>query len=111
MDESNDVDRLFSWIKAPMVRYRDFTPKVEVAEAVSTWPMVHKAAVETGKASAGDAMPRGDSLAHQRIARERMTMPELVAKALHEAPLSRKVAVPEANAPHAMPSSDRLVAA
>lgn len=94
-----------------MVQYREFTPQVERQEAVATWPLVHKAAVETGFASPEEAMPQGDYLAHQRIARDRMGLGELAAKAIQEAPLTRHVVVPEANEPRAMPSSDRLVAA
>jgi hypothetical protein len=111
MDHSEDVERLFSWIKAPMVRYREFSPQVEVAEASATWPLAHAAAVQTGLVPPDAATPRGDSLAHQRIARDRMSMPELAAKAIQDAPPPGTVAMPAANAPRAMPSSDRLVAA
>ena len=94
-----------------MVQYREFTPQVERQEAVATWPLVHKAAVETGLASPEEAVPHGDYLAHQRIERGRMGLGELAARAIQETPLTRHVVVPEANEPRAMPSSDRLVAA
>src|SRR5471030_1248832 len=101
MDKSEDVERLFSWIRAPMVHYREFAPQVEVAEAVATWPLVHKAAVETGVTSAEEAVPHGDFLAHQRLARLHMGMPELAAKAIQNAPPPGTVAIPAANEPHA----------
>jgi hypothetical protein len=74
MDHSEDVERLFSWLKAPMVHYREFAPETEFSEAVATWPVVHKAAVETGVA--GDQPePQGDAVARERIARRRVTLP------------------------------------
>jgi len=41
MEHTQDVERLFSWLKAPMVHYREFAPQLEVAEAVATWPAAH----------------------------------------------------------------------
>ncbi len=97
MDHVVDVERLFSWIKAPMVHYREFAPQVEVADAVATWPLVHRAAVQSGVAAAEEAGPRGDTVARQRLARERLTMPAAAA--------SRE------STPAAAPSGDQLVAA
>jgi hypothetical protein len=85
MDHAEDVERLFSWLKAPMVHYRDFAPRIEVAEAMATWPIVHKAAVQTGIAAEEEPAPHGDVAARERIARERMTMPA-VAPAIPESP-------------------------
>jgi hypothetical protein len=86
MDQSEDVERLFSWLKAPMVHYREFAPQIEVAEAVATWPLVHKAAVQTG-VSDDEAAPHGDSVVKERMARDRMMMPTGAAQAIRETPL------------------------
>jgi hypothetical protein len=75
MDHSEDVERLFSWLKAPQVHYREFAPQREVADAVATWPVVHRTAVQTGVAAANEPAPEGDAAAKERIARDRMTLP------------------------------------
>lgn len=75
MDNSEDVERLFSWLKAPQVHYREFAPQRELAEAVATWPVVHRAAVQTGIAAADEPAPEGDTAAKERIVRDRMTLP------------------------------------
>jgi len=87
MDHSQDVERLFSWMKAPMVHYREFAPQNEIADAVSTWPAAHRAAVEAGVAVDEGPGPQGDAAARERLARDRMTMPEAAAQALREQPL------------------------
>ena len=61
MDHSEDVERLFSWLKAPQVHYREFAPQRELAEAVATWPVVHRAAVQAGVAAADEPAPEGDT--------------------------------------------------
>jgi hypothetical protein len=86
MEHTEDVERLFSWLKAPMVRYRDFAPQTEIAEAVATWPSVYKAAVQTGVAVADETAPHGDVAARERIARERRTLPAAVARAIEQTP-------------------------
>jgi hypothetical protein len=86
MDHTEDVERLFSWLKAPMVHYREFAPQREIAEAVATWPVAHRAAVETGIAAEGEAAPQGDTAAKERAARERMTLPARVVEALQPTP-------------------------
>jgi hypothetical protein len=97
MEHSQDVERLFSWLKAPMVRYRDFAPQIEVAEAVATWPVVHKAAVQTGVASDSEPGPHGDAAARERQARDRRFMPVSAALAIHDTPL------PGTEPPHETP--------
>jgi hypothetical protein len=92
MDHAQDVERLFSWIKAPTVHYREFAPQIEVADAVATWPAVHKAAVQTGVADADQPAPHGDSAIKERMARERATLPAAVA----ESPLAATTAAPTA---------------
>src|SRR5437879_4188456 len=77
MDNSEDVERLFSWLKAPMVHYREFASQREIAEAVSTWPVAHRAAVQTGVAAEGEPAPQGDMAAKERIARDRRTLPTM----------------------------------
>ncbi|HEX3864796.1 MAG TPA: hypothetical protein VHY35_24185 [Stellaceae bacterium] len=85
MDHSEDVERLFSWLTAPMVRYRNFTPQAEVAEAVATWPLVHRAAVQSG-VKVDAAAPQGSAAAHERVARDQMGLPAAAARALRENP-------------------------
>jgi hypothetical protein len=68
MDHTEDVERLFSWLKAPMVHYREFAPQIEVAEAVATWPVVHKAAVQTGATPNTEPGPQGDAGVRERLA-------------------------------------------
>lgn len=101
MEHTEDVERLFSWLKAPMVHYRDFAPQTEIAEAVATWPSVYKAAVQTGVAVADETAPHGDSAARERIARERRALPAAVARAIEETP-------PETAPPPAPPTDGRL---
>lgn len=98
MDHSEDVGRLFSWLKAPMVHYREFAPEADVADAVATWPSVHKAAAQSGVAMADEAAPRGSIAARARLARERMTMPEVAVQAMREHAASA-AATPPAAAP------------
>ena len=108
MDHTEDVARLFSWLKTPLVHYRDFAPQLEVAEAVATWPIVHKAAVQTGMATEEDA-PRGASAAKERIARDRMTMPAAVAEAIRQSPppgtVAAQPAAPRETPPEAAPGT------
>src|SRR5437588_10098446 len=87
MDKVEDVERLFSWLKAPMVHYREFAPQREVADAVATWPMAHRAAVQTGMAADNEAGPQGDAAAKERIARDRRTLP-IVAPPVQHVPSS-----------------------
>ena len=87
MESSQDVGRLFSWLKAPMVHYREFAPQLEVAEAVATWPSAHKAAVQTGLAPDTESGPHGDAAARERQARDRRFMPAAAAQAIHDSPM------------------------
>lgn len=98
MDQAGDVERLFSWFKAPMVHYREFAPKIEVAGAVAAWPVVHKAAVQAGVAAEDSPAPHGYAAARERIARDRRTLPTEAARALREDPPPGTVrdAAPEA---------------
>src|SRR5260370_30559461 len=75
MDHVEDVERLFSWLKAPMVHYREFAPQREVAEAVATWPIAHRAAVQTGIATEDEPAPQGSTAARERIARDSRSLP------------------------------------
>src|SRR5579863_2103947 len=93
MNHKPDVERLFSWLKAPMVHYREFAPQVEVAEAVAAWPVVHRAAVEAGVVGHEDPAPHGSAAAHERIARERLLSPAAAVQVIQEIP------VPAAPAP------------
>lgn len=54
MDTDDDVERLFSWLKTPDLRYREFAGEREIADAVATWPALRQAAAETGHAEAGE---------------------------------------------------------
>lgn len=120
MDNEQDVERLFSWLKAPMVHYREFTPQIEVAEATAAWPVLHKAAAETGAVAGLGPAPHGDAAAHERLARERMMMPTAAAEAVREAPLIHGPAVAQptpgrledrpATAGFAAPEGEPLVA-
>ncbi|HVC50981.1 MAG TPA: hypothetical protein VND87_03060 [Stellaceae bacterium] len=47
MDQGDDVERLFSWLKTPDLRYREFAGEREVADAVANWPALRRAAAET----------------------------------------------------------------
>jgi hypothetical protein len=98
MDHSEDVDRLFSWLKAPQVHYREFAPQRELAEAVATWPMVHRAAVETGIAAADEAAPEGAAVAKERLARDRMTLPTPPVQHVATGPAATQGEPPEAAA-------------
>ncbi|HEX3881729.1 MAG TPA: hypothetical protein VHW66_03660 [Stellaceae bacterium] len=46
MDQDDDVERLFSWIKTPDLHYREFAAGRDVADAVATWPTPRQAAPE-----------------------------------------------------------------
>jgi hypothetical protein len=105
MDNVEDVERLFSWLKAPMVHYREFAPQREVADAVATWPVVHRAAVQTGAAAEDEPAPHGDTAAKERIARDSRSLPTAMAQ-------GGQSPQPEAAAEAPEPlSGDRLVAA
>ena len=97
MDHSEDVERLFSWLKAPQVHYREFAPQRELAEAVATWPVVHRAAVESGVAAADAPAPQGDTAAKERMVRDRMTLPAV-------APLQQVETAPDETG-HELPQS------
>lgn len=94
MDHTQDVERLFSWLKAPMVHYREFAPQIEVAEAVATWPVVHRAAVQTGAAPESEPGPHGAAAVRERVARDRRFMPAAAARAIHDNPLPGTEALP-----------------
>src|SRR5688572_8966104 len=70
-----------------MVHYREFAPQMEVAEAVATWPAVHKTAVQTGVAPDDGPGPQGDAAARERQARDRRFMPPAAARAIHDDPM------------------------
>ena len=73
MDKANekpsDVDRLFSWLKTQNLRYREFAGARELSDAVKTWPALHQAAAESGRASEAPA-PAGAEAARHRIEEE-----------------------------------------
>src|SRR6266700_1163729 len=51
MDNQDDVERLFSWLKTSYLHYREFATQREVADAVATWPALHRAAAEAAPAA------------------------------------------------------------
>ncbi|MGH7094929.1 MAG: BcsR/BcsP family cellulose biosynthesis protein, partial [Stellaceae bacterium] len=55
MDQGDDVERLFSWLKTPDLRYREFADEREVADAVATWPVLRRAAAETVRINEDEA--------------------------------------------------------
>ncbi len=61
-----------------MVHYREFAPQREIADAVRTWPVAHRAAVRTGVASQDEPAPERDVAAKERIARDSRTLPTAV---------------------------------
>ena len=84
MDKVEDVERLFSWLKAPMVHYREFGPQRELADAVRTWPLAHRAASQSGAAVAeSEPAPQGDVAAKERIARDSRSLPAFASLAQH----------------------------
>jgi len=88
MDNLEDVERLFSWLKAPMVHYREFAPQREIAEAVATWPVAHRAAVQTAVAAADEPAPLGDTAAKERISRDRRSLATAMAATVHAPTIS-----------------------
>jgi len=46
MDQDDDVERLFSWIKTPDLHYREFAAERDVADAVAPWPTPRQAMPE-----------------------------------------------------------------
>ncbi|GEM_PF-3255146 len=48
MEHDDDVERLFSWLKTPDLRYREFAAAREIADAVAAWPALRKTAIESG---------------------------------------------------------------
>ena len=85
MEQTSDVERLFSWLKTEDLRYREFAASREVADAVATWPALHKAAGEAGRPSEA-AAPEGGVAARERLERERMTLPPAAAEAIRAGP-------------------------
>jgi hypothetical protein len=111
MDHSEDVERLFSWLKAPQVHYREFAPQRELAEAVATWPLVHRAAVQTGVAAADEPAPEGDTAAKERILRDRMTLPAQPLQQVVAAPAATQAEEPAAETAPQTPAATRAEAA
>lgn len=72
-----------------MVHYREFAPQREIAEAAATWPLVHRAAAESGSSVAAGPAPQGDTAARERIARDSRILPAM-------APLEQHVPAAEA---------------
>jgi hypothetical protein len=107
MDKVEDVERLSSWLKAPMVHYREFAPQREVAEAVATWPIVHRAAVQTGMAAEDEPAPQGSTAARERIARDSRSLPTAVQAIQQNPPPGAQAAAPGETSPAAL-SDDRL---
>ncbi|HZT88805.1 MAG TPA: hypothetical protein VFA12_12615 [Stellaceae bacterium] len=89
MDKANekpsDVDRLFSWLKTQNLRYREFAGARELSDAVKTWPALHQAAAESGRASEAPA-PAGAEAARHRIEEEAKPMPAVAAEAIKAEP-------------------------
>src|SRR5260370_19409022 len=103
MDHVEDVERLFSWLKAPMVHYREFAPQREVAEAVATWPIAHRAAVQTGIAAGDEPAPQGSTAARERIARDSRSLPTAVPAVEQNPPPGAAAAAPGEAATSAAP--------
>jgi hypothetical protein len=74
MDPAADVERMFSWLKTPDLKYREFAGAREVSDAVASWPVLHKAAATSGQAVEA-AAPQGDDAARERKARQNVTIP------------------------------------
>lgn len=57
MQHEDDVERLFSWLKTPDLRYRDFASEREVSDAVARRPTVQRTAEETALPASPAAAP------------------------------------------------------
>lgn len=62
MEHDDDVGRLFSWLKTPDLRYREFANEREISDAAATWPGLRRAtesvSPEEGEAPVGvEAQP------------------------------------------------------
>jgi len=56
MAYEEDVERLFSWLKTPDLRYREFAADRELADAAATWPGLRRgAAADTPAGELGAA--------------------------------------------------------
>jgi hypothetical protein len=44
MDHDGDVERLFSWLQTPDLRYREFAGEREISDATAKWPALRQAA-------------------------------------------------------------------
>jgi hypothetical protein len=44
MDHDGDVERLFSWLQTPDLRYREFAGEREISDATANWPALRRAA-------------------------------------------------------------------
>jgi hypothetical protein len=106
MDKDDDVERLFSWLKTPELRYREFGAEREIADAVGTWPALHKTAVQTGH-PAETVPPERDTAARERLARETMTSAPTAAR-MGGGDVAPAAPPP---APASVPSGERLVSA
>jgi hypothetical protein len=56
MDRDDDVERLFSWLKTPELRYREFADERDVADTMPTWPSLQRTA-EAGQSTATHSDP------------------------------------------------------
>jgi hypothetical protein len=59
MDQDDDVERLFSWLQTPDIRYREFAGAREVSDAVGTWQ------IRTNTVEAETPAPRNVQLAEE----------------------------------------------
>lgn len=87
MDHANDVEHLFSWLKTPEVRYREFAMEREVPELLLTRPVpppivepTREASAVSAAASSAAARDQGPRESRERVqANERRVVREAVA--------------------------------
>jgi hypothetical protein len=108
MDREDDVERLFSWLKTPDLRYREFASERDFAEASATWPTLQQTNVDTAEALAVAAEPETAPVPLTRVSDP---IPALQTKAAEPLPLmalsSSSVTAPSPG----VPAGDRLMSA
>lgn len=76
MDNDDDVERLFSWIRTPDLHYREFASERDLADAVAAWPMPRRTADDTARRDhrrdADIDVERGPSAAERTALSERL---------------------------------------
>jgi hypothetical protein len=100
MAYEEDVERLFSWLKTPDLRYREFAADRELADAAATWPGLRRgAAADSPAGERGAAEEESVPLPADRPSSDRAAPPP--------SSVRREPVLPETDRPAPPPGAAR----